>query len=89
MKSQLKIKFVARLSEKANAMTIGNPVNNPDMGPLVSKEHMETVLKYIEIGKKEGATLACGGERYTRRECADGYYVRPTIFDKCTSDMTI
>lgn len=82
-------KFVSRLAERANAMTLGNGLNNPDMGPLVSKDHMETVLKYIEIGKKEGATLVCGGYRYTEGECAKGYYVRPTIFDNCTSDMTI
>ncbi len=89
IEESLKDKFVARLKERADAITIGNPLNNPDMGPLVSKEHMETVLKYIEIGKKEGATLVCGGERYTEGECADGYYVRPTIFDNCTADMTI
>ncbi len=34
-------------------MTLGNGLKNPDMGPLVSKEHMETVLNYIEIGKKK------------------------------------
>lgn len=89
IEESIKDKFVARLSERANAMTIGNGLDNPDMGPLVSKEHMETVLKYIEIGKKEGATCVCGGERYTEGECAKGYYVRPTIFDNCTSDMTI
>lgn len=89
IEESLKDKFVARLAERANAMTIGNPLNNPDMGPLVSKEHMERVLKYIEIGKNEGATLVCGGERYTEGECAKGYYVRPTIFDNCTKDMTI
>jgi betaine-aldehyde dehydrogenase len=81
--------FVARLAERANAMTLGNGLDNPDMGPLVSKDHMETVLNYIEIGKSEGATLVCGGERYMEGECAKGYFVRPTIFDNCTSDMTI
>ncbi len=81
--------FVKRLAERANAITIGNPVNNPDMGPLVSEDHMNTVLSYIEAGKKEGAKLVCGGFRYTEGECAKGYYVRPTIFDECTSDMKI
>ena len=89
IEESIKDKFVARLKEKAEAMTIGNPVNNPDMGPLISKSHMEKVLKYIETGKKEGATLVCGGERYTEGECSKGYFVRPTIFDNCTSDMTI
>jgi betaine-aldehyde dehydrogenase len=81
--------FVKRLAERANALTIGNPLNNPDMGPLVSKAHMETVLRYIERGREEGAVLVCGGGRYTEGECAKGYYVRPTIFDNCTSGMTI
>ena len=46
-------------------------------------------LGYIKKGVEEGAVLACGGERYTEGECAKGYYVRPTVFDNCTSDMTI
>jgi betaine-aldehyde dehydrogenase len=82
-------RFVERLAQRANAMTIGNPVNNPDMGPLVSGEQMETVLGYIEKGKKEGAKLVCGGGRYTEGECAKGFFVRPTIFDNCTSTMTV
>lgn len=81
--------FVKRLAAKANAMTMGNPVNNPDMGPLVSESQMKTVLGYIQKGIEEGATLVCGGERYTEGECAKGYFVRPTIFDNCTPDMTI
>lgn len=89
IEESMKDKFVKRLAERANAMTIGNPVNNPDMGPLVSKHQMEQVLKYIEIGKNEGAKLICGGERYTKGDCKNGFYVRPTIFDNCTSDMTI
>lgn len=89
IEESMKDKFVNRLAERANAMTIGNPVNNPDMGPLVSKHQMEQVLKYIEIGKSEGARLVCGGERYMEGECKNGFYVRPTIFDGCTSDMTI
>jgi betaine-aldehyde dehydrogenase len=81
--------FVKRLAERANAMLLGNPVNNPDMGPLVSKEQMDTVLRYIETGKKEGARLVCGGNRYTDGDCAKGFFVRPAIFDNCTSDMTV
>lgn len=89
IEESIKDKFVKRLKERAEAITIGNPLDNPDMGPLVSKDHMNKVLNYIEIGKKEGATLVCGGYRYTEGECARGYYVKPTIFDNCTSDMTI
>lgn len=81
--------FVKRLVRKANAMTIGDPLQNPDMGAMVSESHMNKVLEYIEKGKSEGAVLACGGERYTEGECAKGFFIRPTVFDACTDDMTI
>jgi betaine-aldehyde dehydrogenase len=89
IEESIKDEFVKKLAAKAKAMTIGNPVNNPDMGPLISEAHMNKVLSYIESGKEEGALLVCGGERYTEGECAKGYFVRPTIFDNCTSDMKI
>ena len=89
IEKSIKDEFVKRLAERANAITIGNPLENPDMGPLVSEEHMNTVLDYIAIGKSEGAVCVCGGERHTDGECAKGFYVRPTIFDHCTSEMRI
>jgi len=89
IEESIKDKFVARLAERANAMTLGNGLDNPDMGPLVSEEHMNTVLNYIQSAKEEGATCVCGGYRYTEGECAKGYYVRPTIFDDCTPETTI
>ena len=89
IEESIKDKFIARLKERAENITIGNPLNNSDMGPLVSESHMNKVLDYIDKGKKEGATLVCGGYRYTEGECAKGYYIKPTIFDNCTSDMTI
>lgn len=89
IEKSIKDAFVKRFAERAEKMTLGNPLNNPDMGPLVSEKHMQDVLSYIEIGKKEGAKLVCGGYRYEEGECANGYFVRPTIFDECTSDMRI
>lgn len=89
IEESIKDEFVKRLAERANAITLGNPLENPDMGPLVSESQMNRVMGYIEKGKAEGATLVCGGERYTEGECVKGYFVRPTIFDNCTSDMTI
>lgn len=89
IEESIKDAFVKRLAQKANAITIGNPLDNPDMGPLVSESHMNQVLRYIKSGIDEGATLVCGGERYTEGECAKGYFVRPTVFDDCTDDMTI
>ena len=81
--------FTNRLAERANAITMGDPLKNPDMGPVVSKEQMDKILSYIEKGKAEGARLVCGGERNTEGDLAKGYYIRPTIFADCTDDMTI
>lgn len=89
IEESIKDEFIARLAKKANAMTIGNPLDSPDIGPVITKEHMEKVLEYIESGKKEGATLVCGGERYMEGDCEKGYFIRPTIFDNCTPNMKI
>lgn len=89
IEKSIKDKFVKRLAERANAMTIGNGLNNPDMGPLISEKQLKTVLAYIESGKVEGATCICGGERYRDGDCGSGYFVRPTIFDDCTPGMKI
>ncbi len=89
VEESIKDVFVEKLAARANAMTLGNPVNNPDMGPVITKEHMERVLDYIKSGVEEGATLVCGGERYTEGECADGYFIRPTIFADCKPEMKI
>jgi NAD-dependent aldehyde dehydrogenases len=81
--------FVEKLKRKAEAMTIGNPVNNYDIGPVIGEKDMKKILGYIQSGVEEGATLVCGGKRYTEGECADGFFICPTIFDNCTADMKI
>ena len=85
----LKDRFVARLAERANAMTIGDGMGDPDMGAIVSQAQLDKVLGHIERAKAQGAHLVCGGERYTEGSCADGFFVRPTIFDDCRADMDI
>ncbi len=50
---------------------------------------MEKVLGYIEAGKREGAMLLTGGERVTAGGLDRGFFVAPTIFDRCADDMTI
>ena len=89
IEKSIKDRFLEKLIKKTKAMTIGDPMKNPDIGPLVTEGHMKKVLDYIDKGVGEGAKLVCGGKRYTEGECANGYYVLPTIFDGCTSDMTI
>ncbi|KAJ4749791.1 Cytosolic aldehyde dehydrogenase [Rhynchospora pubera] len=78
--------FVRKASEAAKNWTVGDPFNpNIHQGPQVDKAQFEKVLKYIEIGKQEGATLLTGG-----KACGDkGYYVEPTIFTDVKDDMRI
>jgi betaine-aldehyde dehydrogenase len=78
------------MKDTAEGLTLGDTLDpNTDMGSLISAEHMEKVLGYIEIGKTEGARLVTGGKRRTDGDLAKGNYVEPTIFADVTDDMTI
>ena len=82
--------FLERLMAQVNKMKVGNPLNaDTDMGPSVDESQLKTVLDYIDIGKNQGAELLCGGTRNTSGDCANGYFVNPTIFDKVRTDMRI
>ncbi|OPJ62277.1 aldehyde dehydrogenase family protein [Clostridium oryzae] len=83
-------KFIERLVERAKRIKVGNGLDNGiEMGPLITEAHMKKVLNYIEIGKKEGAKLVCGGNRIENGNLKNGYFVEPTIFIDTTPDMTI
>ncbi len=81
--------FMARLTERVKGLKVGDPMDRATrMGPVVSRQQMETVLSYIEAGKQEGARLVAGGGR-ARVGNGKGYYVEPTIFDGVTNRMKI
>ncbi len=83
-------KFVNSFVERAQQINVG-PGDNPEseMGPLVSQEHMEKVLRYIEIGKDEGANVACGGRRIMEDGKGDGFFIEPTVFVNVKPNMRI
>src|SRR5699024_3992039 len=82
--------FIERLLERTQRIRIGDPLD-PDtqLGALISAEHMQLVLDYIDAGKRDGATLLHGGERVTGNGLDAGCFVEPTIFTDCSDDMTI
>jgi betaine-aldehyde dehydrogenase len=83
-------RFIERFAERSQKIKVGNGMDQEiEMGPLVSEEHMKKVLKYIEIGKQEGAQLVCGGNRITSSELEKGFFVEPTVFSNVTSNMKI
>jgi len=82
--------FLARLVERAQKIVVGDGADpETEMGPLISKEHMERVLAYIQLGRDEGAQLLCGGNRLTDRGRGNGYFVEPTIFAVDRQDLRI
>ncbi len=75
-------RFTELLVEKTKKMKLGDGMDpTVDMGPCVDENQMNTVLEYIELGRREGLKLLCGGRRLTEGDYARGYFVEPTIFD--------
>ncbi|MBA1279265.1 aldehyde dehydrogenase family protein [Stutzerimonas stutzeri] len=81
-------RFVEAMIERIKKIKVGSALEQGvDVGPVVSEAQLEQDLRYIEIGKEEGARLACGGERV---KCGtDGYFLAPTLFVDSTADMRI
>ena len=59
------------------------------MGSQINEGQLKKILSYIELAKKEGATIACGGERYTEGPLAKGAFMRPTLITDVTNDMRV
>lgn len=81
-------RFVEAMIERIKKIKVGSALEQGvDVGPVVSEAQLEQDLRYIEIGKEEGARLACGGERV---KCGtEGYFLAPTLFVDSTADMRI
>ena len=78
--------FMDKLVGQAGKMKVGDPMDpSTQIGALISEDHLNKVLRYIDIGKAEGAKLRTGGDQPTKR----GYFVNPTIFDGVNDSMKI
>ncbi len=81
--------FMSKLTERVKGLKVGDPMDKSTrMGPVVSRQQMDTVLSYIESGKQEGARLVAGGGRASVGN-GKGYFIEPTIFDGVTNRMKI
>jgi acyl-CoA reductase-like NAD-dependent aldehyde dehydrogenase len=88
VEASIRDEFLSRALALIPQYQPGNPLDkNTVMGAIVDKVQLENVLRYIDIGKKEGARLVAGGEQALRE--TGGCYVQPTIFDGVTGGMTI
>lgn len=85
----IKNEFIDKLAARAKKMVAGDPMDpKTRFGALSSKKQMENVLRYVESGKSEGATLVAGGSR-TDIGTGKGYFVQPTVFADVKPEMTI
>jgi 4-(gamma-glutamylamino)butanal dehydrogenase len=83
----IKEELVAKIKQRLREWNTGDPLDpNNQLGAIISQEQYDTILAYIETGKKQGATLISGGKAI---KSGNGLFIEPTIFDKVTPEMTI
>lgn len=81
--------FLERMRDFSQSIRVGNALDpEAQIGPVVSSKQLDTVLKYVDIGAKEGAQLVCGGNRLGG-DLGAGYFIEPTIFAGVNNEMTI
>jgi malonate-semialdehyde dehydrogenase (acetylating)/methylmalonate-semialdehyde dehydrogenase len=84
-------KLIADLTTEIQSMQVGSGMNadEPHMGPLVTREHADKVLGYIDQGVSEGASLVVDGRNFVVTGHENGYFVGPTLFDHVKPGMRI
>ena len=82
--------FVARFVERAQKLRVGDGLDPAvDMGPCINEQQLQTVMSYVEIGKKEGAKLLAGGNRLQSGAHVKGWFHEPTVFGDTDAKMRI
>ncbi|CAN5781934.1 aldehyde dehydrogenase family protein [soil metagenome] len=84
-------KFVEKLVERVKRLKVGNGLEEKtEVGPVINQAAMDKILSYIEIGQKEDkAKLACGGNRLTKNDYKNGYFIEPTVFTDVAPMMRV
>jgi aldehyde dehydrogenase (NAD+) len=83
-------RFVAALVERTKKLKVGDGMQpGIDIGPAVDQGQLDTVMKYIEVGRKEAGAPKVGGNRLAGGAYDKGYFVEPTVFGDVTEDMRI
>ncbi|HWQ27622.1 MAG TPA: aldehyde dehydrogenase family protein [Dehalococcoidia bacterium] len=82
--------FTDRLVARAEQLRLGNGLDEAtDVGPVVNEEQLRKIDSYMDIGRAEGATIACGGSIANVGELGKGYFFRPTVFVDARPEMRI
>ncbi len=91
LEASVKDEFLERLKEKAQKVTVGDPMDKAtQMGPQVSEEQLNRIKSYIDIGRGEGATVFAGGAPPKLEGAFEkGYFFQPTIFSEVKNQMRV
>ena len=82
--------FVGRLVDRAKKLRVGNGLDEiNEMGPAVNERQLLSDLEYVDIGRTEGAKLACGGNRLDKGDYKNGFFMEPTVFTDVDPKMRI
>jgi alpha-ketoglutaric semialdehyde dehydrogenase len=82
--------FVEKFVARAKSLKVGDGLDpTTEMGPSINEQQLNTIMKYVEIGKNDGAKLATGGHRLESGTYARGWFHEPTIFTDCEPKMRI
>jgi aldehyde dehydrogenase (NAD+) len=82
--------FIERITARAEALKVGDGASpGTEVGPVVDGAQFKNVLRYIDIGREDGASLATGGEPARGPGLSKGFFVKPTVFVDVTPDMRI
>ena len=82
--------FVAKLAEAFKKVKVGNPMDmSTQMGSQINERQLEKILKYVEIGKEEGAVVLTGGKRAVVPGFEKGAFMEPTLLANVTNDMRV
>lgn len=76
-------RFLQDFCRRVRALRVGDPLEpTTDQGALISEQHLQKVLSYIELARQEGGTIVCGGERLQLEgRCRGGYFLAPTVIE--------
>lgn len=82
IQESIKDEFLDKVVEKMKAITIGQGVDDPELGPILNEKQYSRIVEFMEVAEKEGAVFLAGGKREQRDGLENGFFFQPTVIDK-------
>lgn len=73
--------LIKKITERIASLKVADGVENPDMGPLITREHRDAVKSYVDIAEEDGADIVVDGRGFTVDGAEDGFWLAPTLID--------